>query len=50
MMAGVPMPAYQQFSAEKRPSLKIEYQPIVDKYPDATPAIKLLFKVVCGIE
>jgi hypothetical protein len=35
---------------DKRSSLKNEFQSIVDKYPDATPAMKLLFKLVCDIE
>jgi hypothetical protein len=49
-MAGVPVPAYQQFWMDKQSLLENEPQSIMDKYPDAAPVIKLLFKVVCDIE
>jgi hypothetical protein len=35
---------------DKRPSFKNGFQSIVDKYPDATPAMKFLFKILCTIE
>jgi hypothetical protein len=35
---------------DKRSSLKKQFQSIEEKYPDATPAIKPLFKVLCNIE
>jgi hypothetical protein len=34
-MAGVPVPAYQQFWVGKRSSLKNEYKNLVSKNPDA---------------
>jgi hypothetical protein len=49
-MAGVPVPAYQQFWMDKRSSLENKSQSIMDKCPDGAPAMKLLFKLVCDIE
>jgi hypothetical protein len=49
-MAGVPVPVYQQFWADKRSSLPEEHQNLVKMYPDAASPIKLLFKVLCDIE
>jgi hypothetical protein len=49
-MAGVPMPAYQQFWTEKRSSLKTEYSEIVDKHPDAAASMQQLCKVLCETE
>jgi hypothetical protein len=39
-MAGLPVPAYQQFWTDKRLSLKTEYKFIANKYPDAAPTMQ----------
>jgi hypothetical protein len=49
-MAGVPVPAYQQFWADKRFSPKTEYKDITDKYPNAAPTMQQLFKVLSDLE
>jgi hypothetical protein len=49
-MAGVPVPAYQQFWTEKRSTLKTAYSEIVDKHPDAAASMNQLYKVLCEIE
>jgi hypothetical protein len=49
-MAGVPVPAYQQFQTDKRSSLKTEYKAIINTHPDAAPSMQQLFKVLCAIE
>jgi hypothetical protein len=49
-MAGVRVPAYQQFWTDQRLSLKAEYSEIVGKHPDAAVAIKQVFQVLCDIE
>jgi hypothetical protein len=46
----LPVPAYQQFWAEKRFSLKTEYKDITDKNPTADPKMQQLFKVLSDIE
>jgi hypothetical protein len=49
-MAGIPVPAYQQFWTEKRSALKTEYNDIVSTDPDAGAPIHQLFRVLCDIE
>jgi hypothetical protein len=49
-MAGVPIPAFQQFWTDKRTSLKTEYSKIIGTHPDATAPTRQLFKVLCDIE
>jgi hypothetical protein len=49
-MAGVPVPAYQQFWVDKWSSLKNEHKALVSKYPDAAASRKQLFKVLCNLE
>jgi hypothetical protein len=49
-MAGVPVPAYQQFWTEKRSSQKIEYSKIIGANLDEAAPMQQLFKVLCEIE
>jgi hypothetical protein len=49
-MAGVPVLACKQFWTDKRLSLNTHYKDIANTYPDATPSIQQLLKVLCGIE
>jgi hypothetical protein len=49
-MTGAPVPGYQAFWAEKRASLKSEYQVLIKQYPDADLQYRLLYKVICNIE
>jgi hypothetical protein len=49
-MAGVPVPPYQQFWADKGSSLKKEYQTTAKTHPDAVPCMQHLFKVLCDLE
>jgi hypothetical protein len=49
-MAGVPVPAYEQFWTDQRSSLKAEYSEIVGRHPDAAVAIQQVFQVLCDIE
>jgi hypothetical protein len=49
-MACVPVPAYQQFWADKRLSLQNEYKGLVSKNSDAAASIKQLLKVLCDLE
>jgi hypothetical protein len=49
-MAGVPVPAYKQFWTDKRLSLNTQCKDIASKYPDATPSIQQLLKVLCDTE
>jgi hypothetical protein len=49
-MAGVPVPAYKRFWTDKRLSLNTQYKDIANTYPDATPTIQQLLKVLCDIE
>jgi hypothetical protein len=49
-MAGVPVPAYQQFWTDKRSALKTDYKAIANTHPDATPCMQQLFKVLRDIE
>jgi hypothetical protein len=49
-MAGLPVPAYQQFWTDKRSTLKKEYETIVNTHPDAVPCMQQLFKVLCDLE
>jgi hypothetical protein len=49
-MADVPVPAYQEFWAEKRSALQAEYKSIVNTHPDAAPCLQQLYKVLSDIE
>jgi hypothetical protein len=51
-MANVPIPGYQKLWADKRTTLKAEYQSLVAKYPDAGAQllVKQLFKILCDVE
>jgi hypothetical protein len=49
-MACVPVPAYEQFWTDKRLSLNTQYKDLANTYPDATPSIQQLLKVLCDIE
>jgi hypothetical protein len=49
-MAGVPVPTYQQFCADKRSAIKTEYKDIVATHPDAAAYMHQLLKVLCDIE
>jgi hypothetical protein len=49
-MAGAPVPGYQAFWAERRASLKSEYQVLIKQYPDADPQYRLLYEAICNIE
>jgi hypothetical protein len=49
-MAGVPVPAYQQFWADKRASLKKESQTTGKTHPDAVPCMQHLFKVLGDLQ
>jgi hypothetical protein len=49
-MAGVPVPSYQQFWADKQSNLKKEYQTTAKTHPDAVPCMQHLFKVLCDLE
>jgi hypothetical protein len=48
--AGVPVPGYQEFCAEKRASLQTEYQVLVRQYPDVDTQYGRLYKILCDIE
>jgi hypothetical protein len=49
-MAGVPVPTYQQFWADKRSALKTDYKDIIATHPDAAASLSQLFKVLCDNE
>jgi hypothetical protein len=49
-MAGVPVPTYKQFWTDKRLSLNTQYKELANTYPEATPSIQQLLKVLCDIE
>jgi hypothetical protein len=49
-MAGVPVPAYQEFWAEKRSALQAEYKSLVNTHHDAAPCLQQLYKVLSDIE
>jgi hypothetical protein len=49
-MAAVPMPGYQAHWADKRQTLKLEYQQLVAQFPDADSQLKQVFKLLCNIE
>jgi hypothetical protein len=49
-MAGVPVPAYQQFWTDQRSAVKTEYKEIVNAHPDAALCLQHLHKVLCDIE
>jgi hypothetical protein len=49
-MAAVPVPGYQAYWADKRRTLKLEYQQLVAQFPDANAQLKQLFKLLCDIE
>jgi hypothetical protein len=49
-MAGVPVPAYKQFWTDKRLLLNTQFKDIANKYPDATPSVQQLVKVLRDIE
>jgi hypothetical protein len=46
----VPVPACKQFWTVKRLSLDTQYKDIANKYPDATPSIQQLLKLLFDIE
>jgi hypothetical protein len=48
--AGVPVPTYQQFWADKRSAIKTKYRDIVSTHSDAAASMHQLFKVLCDIE
>jgi hypothetical protein len=49
-MASVPVPSYKQFWTDKRLLLNTQYKDLANTYPDATPSIQQLLKVLCDIE
>lgn len=49
-MAGVPVPGYQAFWAEKRAALQAEFKEIVQQYPEAETQYRRLFDILCSIE
>jgi hypothetical protein len=49
-MAGVLVPPYQQFWADKRVSLERKFQNIGKNHPYAFPSMQHLFKVLCDLE
>jgi hypothetical protein len=49
-IAGVPVPTYQKFWADKRTSLTKEYQIGAKTHPDSVPCMQHLFKVLCDLE
>jgi hypothetical protein len=49
-MAGVPVPGYQAFWADKRVSLEVEYKTLVGKYPEADTQYRQLYRTLCAIE
>jgi hypothetical protein len=49
-MAGVPVPVYQAFWAERRASLQAEYKAIVKQYPKADRQYRHLLDILCDIE
>jgi hypothetical protein len=49
-MAAVPVPGYQAYWADKRRTLKSEYQQLVTQFTDADEQLKQLFKSLCDIE
>jgi hypothetical protein len=49
-MASVPVPAYQQLWAEKRPSLESVFQNTGKIHPDNVPSNQHLFKLLCDLE
>jgi hypothetical protein len=49
-MAGAPVPGYRAFWAERRASLKSEYQVLIKQYPDADTQYRLLYKTISTIE
>jgi hypothetical protein len=49
-MAGVPVPPYQQFWADKLASLEREFQTAGKTHPDAVPSMQHLFKVLCDLQ
>jgi hypothetical protein len=49
-MAGAPPPGYQAFWADRRASLKAEYNVLIKQYPDADLQYRLLYKVICTIK
>jgi hypothetical protein len=49
-MADAPVPGYQTFWAERRVSLKSEYQVLIKEYPDPDTQCRLLYKIICSIE
>jgi hypothetical protein len=49
-MAGVPVPAYQQFWADKGASLEKEFQTTGKTHPDAVPCMQHLFKVLGDLQ
>jgi hypothetical protein len=48
-MADAHVPGYQAFWAERRASLKSEYQGLIKQYPDAETQYRLLYKTFCRI-
>jgi hypothetical protein len=49
-MAGVPVPAYQEFWSEKRSELQAEYKSLVKSHPDAAQCLQQLYKVLSDID
>jgi hypothetical protein len=49
-MAVVPLLGYQKFWKYKCKTLKLEYQELVGKHPDAEAQLRQLFRVFCDIE
>jgi hypothetical protein len=49
-MAGVPVPAYQQFWADKRASLEKEFQSTGKTHLEAVPSMQHLFKVLGDLQ
>jgi hypothetical protein len=49
-MAGVPVPAYQQFWADKRASLEKEFQTTGKTYPDTVACMQHLLKLLRDLQ
>jgi hypothetical protein len=49
-MAAAPVPGYQAFWADRRSSLKSEYQVLIKQFPHADSQYRLLYETICNIE
>jgi hypothetical protein len=49
-MAAAPVPGYQAFWADRRSSLKSEYQVLIKQFPNADSQYRLLYETICDIE